>query len=126
MARTGHGSPISAPQGTGPRAEMKNATAPKDDFLAGFIQWLDTEEGQISMEATDDVAAALEAADLDIQQRRIIWPDRKRLTIAQTAKRIHKYTGTDLEAIKSHVIGWLEMGFEPKGLDETKMEHFET
>jgi hypothetical protein len=105
---------------------MKNPTVPKDDFFGGFLQWLDTEEGQISIEATDDVAAALQAADLDIQQRRIIWSDGKRLTIDQTAKRIHKYTGTDLEAIKSHVIGWLEMGFEPKGLDETKMEHFET
>ena len=105
---------------------MKNPPVPKDDFLGGFIQWLDTEEGRISMEATDDVAAALEAAGFDIQQRRIIWPDGKTLTIDQTAKRIHKYTRTDLEAIKSHVIGWLEMGFEPKGLDETKMEHFET
>ena len=105
---------------------MKNPTVPKDDFFAGFFQWLDTQEGQISMEATDDVAVALEAADLDIQQRRIIWPDGKRLTIDQSAKRIHKYTGTDLEAIKSHVIGWLEMGFVPKGLDETQMQDFET
>ena len=104
---------------------MKNPTVPKDDFFAGFFQWLDTQEGQISMEATDDVAAALEAADLDMQQRRIIWPDGKRLTIDQTAKLIHKYTGTDLEAIKSHVIGWLEMGFEPNGLDETQMQDFE-
>jgi len=105
---------------------MKKPTVPKDDFFAGFFQWLDTQEGQISMEATDDVAAALEAADLDIHQRRIIWPDGKRLTIDQSAKRIHKYTGTDLEAIKSHLIGWLEMGFVPKGLDETQMQGFET
>jgi len=30
------------------------------------------------------------------------------------------------EAIRSHIIGWLELGYEPEGLDDEQMELFES
>ena len=104
---------------------MKNRLVPKNDFFEGFAQWLDSDKGETSMEAMDAVAVALQRADLDIKQRRIIWPDGKRLTIDQTAKRIQKQSGGDLKSIASHIVGWLEMNFEPKDMDEKQMEIFE-
>ena len=104
---------------------MKKLKAGPNDFHEGFSQWLDSEEGQTSFEATDDVFAALEGADIDMEERRIIWPDGDRLTIDQTAQKIHDDTGTDIDSIKSHILGWLEMGFVPEGLDEEQMEIFE-
>jgi len=104
---------------------MKRPRAGQSDFHEGFSLWLDSEEGQTSLEATDDVFVALEGADIDMEERRIIWPDGDRLTIDQTAQKIHDDTGTDIDSIKSHIIGWLEMGFVPEGLDEEQMEIFE-
>ena len=103
---------------------MIKLTLPRDDLLARLFQWLDTEEGMISMKAIDDVAAALEGVDLDVEERRIVWPDGKRLTIDQTVKRIQNNTAIDFHVIESSVICWLEMRFEPTGLDERQMEDF--
>jgi hypothetical protein len=103
---------------------VRKLTLPGDDLLARLFQWLDTEEGMISMKAIDDVAAALEGVDLDIEERRIVWPDGKRLSIDQAVKRIQNKTAIDFHVIESHVICWLEMRFEPNGLDERQMEGF--
>lgn len=104
---------------------MKKRPVSNDDFFEGFFQWLDSEKGQTSMEAMEAVAAALKGAHVDTRKRRIVWPDGKRLTIDQSAQRIQKQSGEDLKAIKSHVVGWLEMDFEPKGPNEKQMEIFE-
>ncbi len=97
----------------------------KDDFFDSFHQWLDSEDGETSMDAMYAVFEALEWAGLNVRTRKIIWADGKALTINQTAKRIHCQNKIALEAVKSHIIGWLEMEYEPKGLDETEMEIFE-
>ena len=97
----------------------------EDDFFDGFHRWLDSKDGETSMVAMDAVFEALEGAGLNVKERKIIWLDGKALTIHQTAKRIQHQTEIDLKAIKSHIVGWLEMEYEPKGLDETQMEIFE-
>jgi len=104
---------------------MTKRTVQRADFLGDFHQALDSEEGDKSMEALDAVGDALHDADLDIKNRRIIWSDGERLSVDQTAERIHKQSGADLSRIKIHVIGWLEMGFVPNGLNEKEMELFE-
>ena len=48
------------------------------------------------------------------------------MTIDQSVKKIYKQTGMNVEAIRSHIIGWLEMEYEPKGLDDGQMELFES
>jgi len=55
-----------------------------------------------------------------------VWADGQKLTTDQIVKKIYKQTGMNAEAIRSHVIGWLELGYEPKGLDDEQMELFES
>jgi hypothetical protein len=107
------------------RERVRKLTVPREDVLARLFQWLDTEEGMISMKAIDDVAAALDGVDLDAKERRIVWPDGKRLTIDQAVRRIQNKTAIDFYIIENHVICWLEMRFQPNGLDEKQMEEFE-
>ena len=104
---------------------MRKPTLPGDDLLVSLFQWLDTEEGMTSMRAIDEVAEALEGVDLDVEKRRIVWPDGKSLTIDQTARRIRNKIAADFQALESHVMCWMEMRFEPKGLDRKQMEAFE-
>jgi hypothetical protein len=105
---------------------MKKAPEAKNGFMEGFFKWLASQDGQDSLEAVDYVFEALEGADLDIGGRRILWADGQELTIDESVTKIHKQTGMSTEAIRSHVIGWLEMGYEPKGLNDEQMELFES
>jgi len=105
---------------------MKKVPEPANDFMDGFSKWLESEDGQHSMEAVDYVFEALKRSDLDIAGRRIVWADGQELTIDQRVKEIYKQTGMNVEAIRSHIIGWLELEYEPKGLDNEQMELFES
>jgi hypothetical protein len=72
-----------------------------------------------------EVLDALENASVDPVDRKIVWADASRLSVEETVRRIHARSGMPLDAIESHVIGWLEMIYEPQGLSEHRMEEFE-
>jgi len=93
----------------------------QDDFFG----WLGSAEGQLSEEALFEVMDSLEKCSVDPRERVIVWDDDKRLSITQTAHRIHTQSNLPLSPIESHVIGWLEMHYEPEGLNEQQMEEFE-
>ena len=78
-------------------------------FLDDFVEWMDTPEGQQSIEAHDLVFDALENAGVDPRQRKIVWDDGQRLSIEQSAERIHAWhRDTRYDQIEIHVVGWLE------------------
>ena len=75
---------------------------------------MDCPEGELSGEVSDTVWMLLEKADVDPKNRKIIWEDGKRLSIAQSIQRIHAdCPDFPLEMIEEHLIGWLEMEFAP-------------
>ena len=106
--------------------KMKRTQPPKIDFMEGFAQWLESEEGLQSLEAVDCVYNALDGASVDISEKKIIWSDGQRLTIEQSAERIHRETILCQDTIISHIIGWLQMEYVPEGLDDEQMEMFES
>ena len=105
---------------------MKKKQPPKTDFMEGFAQWLESEEGLQSMEAVDCVYDALDGASVDISEKKIIWSDGQRLTIEQSAERIHSEMNLDQNTIINHIIGWLQMEFVSDGLNDEQMENFES
>ncbi len=104
---------------------MKKSPGIETDFMKGFAKWMGSEEGLQSMEALDYVFEALDGAEVDIAEKKIIWADGQILTIEQSAERIQKQAGLDMYAILSHIIGWLQMEYVPKELDDKQMEMFE-
>jgi hypothetical protein len=90
-----------------------------------FLSWLGSTEGQLSQRALFAVMDSLENCSVDPVNRVIVWTDGSRLSIAQTARRIHYQSQLPLTSIESHVVGWLEMHYVPKSLDEQQMEQFE-
>jgi len=109
---------------------MKNihdlAKNKSNDFFGVFFEWMGSDEGEASMQAIDDVSEALNNADIDINERKIIWADGTRLTINHSARRIQKEGDLDLEIIKLHIACWLEMEFVPKNMNEEQMKIFES
>lgn len=80
---------------------------------------------RLSEQVLFEVLDALADASVDPHDRKIIWGDGARLSIEDTARRIHAESGMPLDTIESHLIGWLEMTYEPRGLNEQQMAEFE-
>ena len=81
--------------------------------------------GERSVYALDLVFAALENADVDPRRRKIVWDDGKRLSIEQSAERIHaEHPDVPRDLIETHVLGWLE-GFAPESYSERQLEELD-
>ena len=94
-------------------------------FIEGFLGWMDSPEGQQSIEALDLVHDALDHADVDARQRRIVWTDGKRLSIEESADRLHaEYPDVPRDVIEAHVFGWLE-NCAPESYSEQQLEEFD-
>jgi hypothetical protein len=94
--------------------------------MEDFPEWLRSPQGQLSEQALFEVMDSLEKCSVDPQDRVFIWEDGARLSIGQSAHRIHVRSDLPLSQIESHVIGWLEMHYVPEGLNEQQMEEFES
>ena len=108
------------PKGKPTTGRHPQRTAPHDAGTADLEARLQRSE-QVLLEVLD----ALETASVDPLERKILWADGARLSIEETARRIHAQSGLPLDSIQSHVVGWLEVTYEPEGLDEHQMEEFE-
>jgi len=58
-------------------------------FAEGFLEWMDSPEGELSGEVMDTVFAVLDAVAVDAKARQLIWPDGQRLSIDESVQRIH-------------------------------------
>lgn len=95
-------------------------------FLEGFLDWMDSPEGELSSEVRDTVWPLLEKADVDAKNRKIIWEDGKKLSISESVQRIHAdYPDFPLELIETHVIGWLEMDFAPPTYSQKQLDELD-
>jgi len=59
-------------------------------FIDDFMEWMGSPEGQQSIEIDDTLWEALNNVQLDAKQRKLIWPDAKRLDLDQSVRRIKK------------------------------------
>lgn len=105
----------------------RRAKHPFEDnpFIDGFLEWMDAPEGQQSIKALDLVFDALEHAGVDARQRKIVWADGKRLSIEQSAERIHaEHPGVPRYLIETHVLGWLE-NCAPESYSKRQLEELD-
>jgi len=101
---------------------LRNKPRPaRNDALARDPEDFLQRSEQVLLEVLD----ALENASVDPLEQKILWADGSRLSVEDTARRIHAQSGMPLDTIESHVVGWLEMIYEPQGLNEHQMEEFE-
>ncbi len=95
-------------------------------FAEGFLDWMDTPEGELSGEVSDAVWALLDKTDVDAKNRKIIWEDGKRLSITESVQRIHAgYPDYPLKLIEEHLIGWLEMEFAPPTYSQKQLDELD-
>jgi hypothetical protein len=94
-------------------------------FIEDFIDWMGSSEGQDSIEALDLVFDALQNVDVDARRRKIVWPDGKRLSIEESAARLHaEHPDMSCDLIETHVLGWLG-GCAPESYTDEQMKEFD-
>lgn len=72
-----------------------------------FLEWMVSPDGQAAGEVSGLVFATLENASVDAKRRKIIWADGKRLSIEQSAERIHaEHPDTPRELIELSLCSW--------------------
>ena len=92
-----------------------------DDWMASY-----SEADEFSLGALDTVSSLLEKADVDAKRRKIIWEDGQRLSITQSAERIHAdHPDLSLDLIESKVVSWLEMEFAPETYSQEQLDELD-
>jgi hypothetical protein len=92
-----------------------------DDWMASY-----SEADEISLGALETVSSLLEKADVDAKRRKIIWADGQRLSITQSAERIHAdHPDLPLDLIESKVVSWLEMEFAPETYSQEQLDELD-
>lgn len=88
--------------------------------------WADSPAGQLFFKTEAIVKRHLKKANVDAINRKIIWNDGQRLSVAESAQRIQqKHQKVPLEAIDSGIIDWLTQGFVPSGYTQEQFDEFE-
>ena len=94
-------------------------------FIEGLLDWMNSPEGQLADEARELVWPMLRKADVDAKRRKIVWEDGQRLSIPQSARRIHaKYPHLPLDLIEDKVITWLET-FAPETYSQEQLDELD-
>jgi hypothetical protein len=96
--------------------------------IESFDDWMGSysEADEISLGALETVSSVLEKADVDAKRRKIIWEDGQRLSITQSAERIHAdHPDLPLDLIESKVVSWLEMEFAPETYSQEQLDELD-
>ena len=95
-------------------------------FIEGFLEWMNSPEGQLSDEVREFTWRSLQNVDVDAGHRKLIWADGKRLSIDASVQRIHReYPEFPLDLIEEHLIGWLEMDFAPEDYSQEQLDELD-
>ena len=70
--------------------KVRRPSSSDNPFIDDFMEWMGSPEGQQSIEIDDTLWEALKNVQLDAKQRKLIWPDTKRLDLGQSVRRIKK------------------------------------
>jgi hypothetical protein len=74
-----------------------------------FLEWMVSPDGQTAGEVSGLVFATLENASVDAKRRKVIWADGERLSIEQSAERIHaEHPDRPRELIEISLCSWFE------------------
>ena len=70
------------------REQPQDSIFANNPFLDGLFEWMDSPEGQQSIEVRDVLWNLLEDVQLDAKQRKLIWPDAESLDLEQSIQRV--------------------------------------
>jgi hypothetical protein len=78
-------------------------------FVEGLFEWMDSPEGELSMEVSDALWEIMDEVRLDAGQRLFLWPEGQRLSFDQSIERLQQhYPNFPRKNIASYLIFWID------------------
>lgn len=94
-------------------------------FADGLLEWMDSPEGEQHTEVSDALWELMEGVGLDAKQRKFVWPDGKRLTLEQSARRVLKqHPDFPAGRVDGFLISWIE-NYAPEDYTQEQLEELD-
>src|SRR5881396_3542133 len=89
------------------REQPQDSIFANNPFFDGLFDWMDSPEGQQSIEVRDVLWNWLEDVQIDAKQRKLIWPDAERLDLEQSIQRVQKkYPDFPRNEVEEFLLDW--------------------
>ena len=95
-----------------------------DPFVDELMDALFSPEGELADEVCEVVSNALQSADIDAKNRRIVWTDGKRLSFTESVQRIGAEHPYPIELIETALIFWLE-SYAPEHYTQAQLDELD-
>jgi hypothetical protein len=108
------------------REQPQDSIFADNPFLDGLFEWMDSPEGQKSIEVRDVLWNLVEHAQLDAEQRKLIWPDEERLDLEQSIQRVQKkYPDFPRDEVEEFLLDWIDMGYDPENYSQAQLDELD-
>jgi len=95
-------------------------------FIDGLFEYMASPEGQLADEVREVTWRLLKNVDVDATDRKLLWDDGRRLSIAESVQRLHAQCPEyPVDLIESCLIIWLEGEFAPKSYSQEQMDELD-
>ena len=109
------------------REQPQDSIFANNPFLDGLFEWMDSPEGQQSIEVRDVLWNWLEDVQIDAKQRKLIWPDAERLDLEQSIQRVQKkYPDFPRNEVEEFLLDWIDMGYDPENYSQAQLDELDS
>lgn len=107
--------------------ELPLEPLPDDNpFLEGLFERMNSAEGELSSEVSETLCPLLEELQVDAKQRKLIWPDGKRLDLDESVQKLQTdYPDFPRELIESRLISWLDAEYAPASYSPEQLDELD-
>jgi len=95
-------------------------------FIDALFERMHSPEGELYSEVRETLWPLLQTLQVDAKQRKIIWPDGKRLDLDESVQNIlTDYPEFPSELIESRLISWLDTEYAPQSYSPEQLDELD-
>ena len=109
------------------REQPQDSIFANNPFLDGLFEWIDSPEGQQSIQVRDVLWNLVEDVQLDAKQRKLIWPDAESLDLEQSIQHVQKkYPDFPRNEVEEFLLDWIDMGYDPENYSQAQLDELDS
>ena len=109
------------------REQPQDSIFANNPFLDGLFEWIDSPEGQQSIQVRDVLWNLVEDVQLDAKKRKLIRPDAERLDLEQSIERVlKKYPDFPRNEVEEFLLDWIDMGYDPENYSQAQLDELDS
>jgi len=95
-------------------------------FIEALFEHIHSPEGELYSEMSETLWPLLQKLQVDAKQRKLIWPDGKRLDLDESVQHIQTdYPDFPRELIESRLISWLDAEYAPESCSPEQLDELD-